>query len=1055
MDGSPRFPIVGVGASAGGIEALEGFFRGMPKDPGVAIIIITHLSPERESLLHEIVTRFTELNVTVARDDTTVDINIVYVLPANAILSIKEGRLSIRRPFPGQRERKPIDIFFSALAMDQDEYAAGVILSGGDSDGTLGIKAIKERGGFTAAQVADGYGPGHDDMPNSAIATGFVDFALPADKIGDKIAEFARSLASESLAGDIEQPDAANALDAARAEIYAILRNQVGHDFSHYKTKTFVRRVQRRMQVVQIKTIGDYVERLRQDAREAALLFRDLLINVTNFFRDADAFDALAATVLPKLFEGRGAEDVLRVWVPGCATGEEVYSIAILIREHMDTLSAAPRVQIFATDINERSLHAARMGRYPEPLLESVSPARRGRFFVADGGTFVVTKAVRELCIFSPHSVLRDPPFSRLDLISCRNLLIYFAGGAQSQVLPTFHHALKPSGYLFLGMSETVSQFSDMFTAVDKKHRIFRAREDAAVSFRMPTAISTVRPAASTIETKAQPRVPGNGIVLRNTIETLVLEQFSPAHVVVSRGGDVVYYSSRTGKYLEAAPGLPTRQLTSMARLGLRLELRTAFRDATETNQRVVREGLTVEGDDRRLQTVTLTIEPLAERYRDEPLFLVLFADEGPSLSREEARNRPVSGQDGATLALEQELRDTRERLQSLVEEYETALEELKSSNEELVSVNEELQSANEELEASKEELQSVNEELNTVNAELSSKVDALDHANNDLQNLFDSTDVATLFLDSHLVIRGFTPAAINVFNILPSDRGRPITDLASRLLIPNLPEQVAAVIATGERAEHRLATDDDQSHYFLRVSPYRDTEGAIDGVVIAFIDMTVHVQGERRREVMVAELQHRTRNLIAIIQSIAAQTLDKAPNLDAFTDRLKSLSRVQGLLSRSGEEPITIGALVQLELDALGTPDMTERVSIVGPKLKVRKETVHTLALALHELATNARKYGALSHGEGRLRVAWRNERDADGERLVLEWIEEGTPSSHADASRTTHRGYGRELIERALPYALKAKTSYELSDGGVRCRIDMPSPSLERRVPWSPDSK
>ena len=476
------FPIVGVGASAGGVEALEGFFQGVPPQPGLAFIVVTHLSPDRESLLHEIIARYTDLTVAVAEHDTEVLPNCVYVLPADAIISISAGCLQLRKSSTSRREHEPIDILFSSLAIDRSEYAASVVLSGGDGDGTLGTKAIKERGGLTMAQVADGHGPRHPSMPDSAISTGFVDFALPANEMGAKLAEFARMLAEGDAEADGERSQ-------ERSEICAILRNQVGHDFAGYKPKTFFRRVQRRMQVTQLGSQAAYIDRLKADPKEVAALFRDLLINVTNFFRDGEAFDSLRDTVIPRLFEGRGADDTVRVWVPGCATGEEVFSIAILLREHMDTLVAVPRVQVFATDIDEHALSVARAGRYPEALLDSVSSERRTRFFIPEGGSFVLTKEVRDLCIFSPHSVIRDPPFSRLDLISCRNLLIYFGADIQNLVLPTFHYSMREGGYLFLGLSESIGNFSELFTSVDKKHRIFRSRENVSVAPRLPMTI--------------------------------------------------------------------------------------------------------------------------------------------------------------------------------------------------------------------------------------------------------------------------------------------------------------------------------------------------------------------------------------------------------------------------------------------------------------------------------------------------------------------------------------------------------------------------------------
>jgi two-component system CheB/CheR fusion protein len=1046
MKAAPEaFPIVGIGASAGGIEALEGFFRGIPDHPGLGFVIVTHLSPERESFLHQLVARYTKLTVRVAADGMCVEADCIYVLPADAILSIQDQRLTIRKPARSRRERKPIDIFFSSLAADQGEMAAGVVLSGGDGDGTLGIKAIKERGGLTLAQVADGYGPRHPDMPESAISTGFVDFAVPVDQMGGKLVEYARSLRLlDTMATASRAVNDTEENETARQEIYAVLRNQVGHDFGGYKSKTFIRRVQRRMQVTQLDTMENYVERLRQDTQEVGALFRDLLINVTNFFRDAEAFSSLATLVVPKLFENRGAEDTVRIWVPGCATGEEVFSIGILVREHLDTLKAVPRVQIFATDIDERALSVARAARYPEALLDSVSPERRQRFFIPDGGSYVLSKEVRDLCIFSPHSVIRDPPFSRIDLVSCRNLLIYFGLDVQNQVIPIFHYALKPDGYLFLGTSENISQFGELFVPLEKKHRIFRRRMDNAPAARLPLMMQGSR-STHAAEAPLQKRAM-TGTALRHAAEGQVMERYAPPYVVVNRDGDVAHYSGRTGKYLEAAAGAPTRQILTLARKGLRLELRTVFREAVETGRTATREGVAVEGDDGRVQMITLTAEPMRERDDGEPLFLILFTDEGPTLSRDEALGRVHASQDGAALHLEQELRETRERLQSLIEEYETALEELKSSNEELVSVNEELQSTNEELEASKEELQSVNEELHTVNADLSGKLEALDRANSDLQNLFESTDVATVFLDRRLMIRSFTPAAAGVFNILPGDRGRPITDLSGRFNLPGLASDIEAVLAGRGPAERRVDQDAGQAHALIRLAPYYDSDHRIEGAVITVIDITNLTRAEARQNVLIAELQHRTRNLLAMVQALAVRTLGRGGSLEGFNERLAALGRVQGLISTARSQEVDLAEVVSLELQAVG-PGEDGKISVAGPPVSLSLEHVQTFALALHELATNATKYGALKEGSGRLTIEWSVERASGGERnLILTWQEHGVDMPPLGNLR---QGYGRQLIERALAYTLRARTELVFGADGVFCRIEMPLKPTATRNP------
>jgi two-component system CheB/CheR fusion protein len=1037
------FPIIGIGASAGGVEALTGFFRGMPNPHGMAFVVVTHLSRERESRLHEVLANLTSMPVQVATDGLAVQPGTVYVLPADAVLGIERGRLLLQRPNSAQRGRHPIDIFFAALAVDQGESAAGVVLSGGDGDGTLGLKAIKEYGGLTMAQVRDGHGPQHPDMPDSAISAGVVDLALPAGEMGPRLVEFARGLSMlDGVASGGAADEEMRRLEESQREIYAMLRTRVGHDFAGYKPKTFLRRVHRRMQISQRDTVQAYVEQLREDPQEVAALFRDLLIGVTNFFRDAEAFETLQSQVVPKLFEGRGADQVVRIWVPGCATGEEVYSIAILLREQMDRLAAVPRVQIFATDIDERALAVARAARYPTPLLDSVPPERRARFFVADGGSHVVAKEVRDLCTFSPHSVIRDPPFSRIDLVSCRNLLIYFGPDVQNQVLPVFHYALRPDGYLFLGTAENIGRHGDLFAPLDKKHRIFRRRSEGTARVRLPMRLAGLRPGqgAAPVSHRAQL----GGISLRQAVEGQVLERFSPPFVVVNGEGDVAYYSARTGRYLEPAPGAPTRQLLTMARKGLRLDLRTALREAAETGAAATREGVVVEGEDGRVQMITLTVEPLRDSDRDDPLFLVLFAEEGPALDRAQAleRTRPA---DGAAQQLERELRETRERLQSLVEEYETALEELKSSNEELVSVNEELQSTNEELEASKEELQSVNEELHTVNAELAGKVEALDHANADLQNLFESADLATVFLDSNLVIRSFTPAVARVFNILPGDRGRPVTDLASRFSLPDLPADVACVMATGDTLERRVDSVQDGAHYLVRLSPYRDGDQRTRGAVVTFVDVTGITQAEDQQTVLIRELHHRTRNLLTVVRAIATLTLGKGGSLHSFNERLAALGRVQDLVSRSNDDGMDLAVLVQQELDAHGAPDGS-KVEISGPPVSLGSDRVQVLALALHELATNAMKYGALKQEAGKLSVHWHVEDDAGQDPcVVLDWTESGV----AMPKDAPGRGYGRHLIERALAMSLGTTSELAFGADGVRCRISIPLGARPRREP------
>ncbi|MBZ9673227.1 CheR family methyltransferase [Mesorhizobium sp. ES1-3] len=1022
---SIKFPIVGVGASAGGIPAMEGLFKGITSQPGMAFVVITHLSPKRNSLLHEVIDRYTEMPVVVVEDGVAVEPDHVYVMPENVTLVIEDGVLHPRRPNGLTQERKPVDIFFSALADDQGEYAVGVILSGGDSDGTLGVKAIKERGGLTVAQAADGYGPRNPDMPQSAIASGLIDVAVPAEEIGAKLVAYARGFDTlDGLASD-EDVHAAD-LDQVREQIYGILRSHSGHDFSGYKTKTFLRRIKRRMQIAQIQSIGAYIDWLKKDPREVMNLFRDLLINVTNFFRDSDAFELLEQKIIPRLFDGKTASDTVRVWVPGCATGEEVFSIGILLREHMETLSAVPRVQIFATDIDEPALAVARAARYPEALMQGLSPERKQRFFNGDGESYVLSNEIRELCIFSPHSVIRDPPFSRMDLVSCRNLLIYFGPAIQSRVLPVFHYSLKPGGYLFLGTSESVGQHENLFATVDKKHRLFQAREHVSPHIRLPALIGDVPSGVFPAETAGLKK--GTvGYPLRQAVEAQVLERFAPPHVLVNAEGDVVYYSARTGRYLEAPQGIPSRQLLTMARRGLRLDLRAALREATTTRRTVVRENLAVEEDEERVQPIRLTIEPLAERGNGEPLYLVLFEPSGPTQARSDEAGG--SRDSDSTADLERELRDVRERLQSTIEEYETALEEVKSSNEELVSVNEESQSTNEELEASKEEMQSLNEELNTINAELTSKIEQLDHANSDLRNLFESTDIATIFLDRSLVVRTFTPAASSFFSLRPSDVGRPLTDLSSQLDYPELKQHIDNVFETGETLDHHLARDARGLFHMVRINPYRDKGNRIQGVVVTLVDVTTLARAEEHQQVLISELNHRVKNMLAVIASIANRTRDSSDTKEEFVDaligRLHAMSRAYGLLTRERWKEASVKELLHQELEPFGI----ERIDLDGDDVKLGPQQGLSLSMAIHELATNAAKHGALSKPQGRIGVKW----EMDGDSFTLGWREKDGPP----VNEPLNDGFGLNLLKGEIGYRLGGHVETSFRKNGLEIQI------------------
>ena len=1021
------FPIVGIGASAGGVEALEYLFNAMPPDPGVAFVIITHVAPQRESLLPEILARDTRMPVLIAERDQEVHPNHVYVAPAGAVLDIRKGRLGVRAGTE-HRERTPIDTFFAALAEDQGEYAIGIVLSGAGSDGTLGIKAIKEHGGLTLAQAADHSGPRHASMPESAIASGLVDLAVPVETMPEQLAAYLRSF--DILDKEVDKEAGA---ETSRKAICEILLDHTGHDFSGYKTRTFYRRIERRMQILQIPSLPAYVDRLREDPGEVNTLFRDLLIGVTNFFRDTKAFEALQQLVMPRLFEGKGPSDTIRVWVPGCATGEEVYSLAILLREQAEQSRLRAKIQVFATDIDEAALAVARAGRYPDTLLQGVSKDRLERFFTSEGTSYVVNKSIRDVCVFSSHSVLRDPPFSRMDLISCRNLLIYLNSELQTHVIPILHYALKPNGFLFLGTSENVTQHGDLFSSIDKKSRIFQRRGDDAAMPHVPALFRRPAVAGGGLAESKEP----TGRSVRQSMEARVLEHYSPAHVVVSREGDVINYSGGTGKYLEAPAGRPSRALMAVARKGLRQPLRSALQEAVESQRTAVRDNVELESAGKS-ERVRITVEPL-RGDGNESLYLVVFGDlRLRALEERPARPRKGKARDGNLEQLERELRETRERLQSMAEEYETAIEELKSSNEEMVSVNEELQSTNEELETSKEELQAVNEELQTVNHELTVKIDELDRANSDLKNLYESTDIATVFLDRELIVRSFTPAVTRIFNLIPGDRGRPLTDIFHHLDYAELPQDIQQIFGVRQPFERRVNRRDCAAHYIVRALPYWTGSGKVEGAVLTFSDVTGLAQAEEQQRVLVAELNHRVKNMLTVIASIATQTLKRSDDVEAareaFLDRLHAMARSYELVSRDQWGDVSLLDVVRQETEPYRT-GRDDRVVIEGPAVSLNPKLALPLGMIIHELGTNSAKYGSLSVAGGSLDISWAVERRS-GDTLVLDWIERGGPS----VDKSPRHGFGLTLIEREVSHGLGGKAKIEFEDTGLRVNLRIP---------------
>ncbi len=829
------FPIVGIGASAGGLEALQGFFSHMPPDSGMAFVIIQHLDPRRKSIMDDLLRRYTTMPVLQVQDGVEVAPNSVYLNPPDKEVGLFKGRFQLTEPAEAHAVRLPIDRFFRSLAEDQGEKAICIILSGSGSDGTLGLRAIKGAGGTAVVQEPEQAQYGN--MPESAIATGLVDYVLPVERMPGELIGYVKH---PCLAGEETKGAPPEEFFNHVQKILMLVRSRTRHDFADYKQNTIRRRIERRMAVHKIAEIRHYVRYLQENPAEVDALFKDLIIGVTSFFRDPEALEVLGKDVIPALLEGKESNAPVRVWVPGCASGEEAYSIAVLFQEAMERLKRHAGLQIFATDIDPEALDRARAARYPESIAADVSPERLSRFFVRENGMYRVNKVIREMVVFALQNVVSDPPFSRLDLVSCRNLLIYMGPALQKKVIPLFHYTLNPGGYLFLGSSETIGGFAGLFSSVNSKWKVFQRKGIATwkgLDY-VPVPAADLQPAFSQV-----PARPAGGAGLRQTAERIILAEYAPPCVLIDDNLDIVYFQGATDRYLTQPPGEPSFNILKMAREGLRHHLATALHKVAKERTPVVSTfQVKADGDYR---VVDLTVRPVVEPAQARNLMLVTFEEKAtpPAPVRKKEKWAAVAEADPRVASLEQELQSTREYLQAAIEELEASNEELKSANEELQSTNEELQSTNEELETSKEEMQSTNEELVTVNSELQSKVEELSQVTNDINNLLASTEIGTIFLDMGLKVKRFTPAMTKIFNLIPADVGRPLSDITSKISQGgNLYAEARSVLDTLQTKEADVQTENG-SCFSVRMLPYRTLENMIDGVVISFVDMT-----ERRR---------------------------------------------------------------------------------------------------------------------------------------------------------------------------------------------------------------
>lgn len=841
-DGDPY--IVGIGASAGGLLAFEQLFRALPVDAGIAYVVVQHLSAPHKSILPEILQRYTKLKVAQVAEDVEVLPDHVYVIPPGNELSIERGRLVLHKSETQKRHPLVIDHFFISLAKDQGVHAIGVVLSGTGNDGSVGLSAIKDAGGLTLAQAPDS--AEYADMPLNAIATQDVDFVLPPEKMGELILKHIRH---QKLNGYRSAEPEIDLRSGGLQKLYFMLRSKTGHDFSLYKQNTLLRRINRRMKILRLHTVDDYIRWMEQDPEEIKALFDDMLINVTRFFRDPEAFDALTQKVIRPLIEIKtNQQQPLRVWVPACSSGEEAYSIGIQIHEQMEALGSEIEVQIFATDLDAASVEIARKGIYPPSAMENVSDERLKRYFQKEDDGYQIKKKIRDLMIFSTQNLISDPVFSKTDLISCRNLLIYLEHELQNLLFNQFHYSLNPDGFLFLGNSESVSGNSELFLVVDRKNKIYQRKETAArYRFKLkslPFFERTLPPEMTPAENDYKK---GN---LREWVEKTLLELHTPACAVIDSKHNILYIHGRTGRYLEPVPGEINTDIIRMAREGLKTSLATALYTSAVNRETVVRQNVRVKtnGD---YQTIHLTVRPMEGPGGYGDLTLVVFepAIDVPALPLESGdldalQYRSDKAVDLVVFQLQKELKEKDEYLHTVIDDLENTNHDLKSSNEELQSINEEMQSTNEEMETSKEELQSINEELTTINNELQTKNDELSGVNNDIYNLLAGIEIGIIFLDLDLRIRRFTPSVNRIYNLFPADIGRPISHFISSLGYSNLLTDVKQVLRTLIPKAIEVQSNDG-TWFLINIRPYRTTENVIDGVVITFVDISEQKQGD------------------------------------------------------------------------------------------------------------------------------------------------------------------------------------------------------------------
>jgi two-component system, chemotaxis family, CheB/CheR fusion protein len=1143
----PKPAIVGIGASAGGVHALQAFFEALPATTGAAFVVVVHLDPQSHSELSTILAARTRMPVVQVGKTERLQPDHVYVIAPNRRLHISDQEISSAEFDQPRGQRSPIDLFFRSLAEQRGDGFA-VILTGAGSDGAIGVRAVKEAGGIILVQEPEE--AEYPSMPRSAIATGIADFILPVRELAARLVELVRNKDSISIG------DAGHLDEELVRRILAHVRIRTGHDFSKYKRSTVLRRIARRMQVTRTDELKHYYDFLRANADEAQALFGDLLISVTTFFRDSDAFEALKTKALPNLLAAKDPTETIRAWVPGCATGEETYTIAMLLLEEASRHDIRPQIQVFGSDLDATSVAIAREGQYPEAIEADVSEERLRRFFTHEGHHYRVRRELRDIVVFAVHNLLKDPPFSHIDFISCRNVLIYLDRELQSQVCNTFHYALNAGGYLLLGPAESADSPLGLFATIDRKSRIYQSTTQSGEAYALPRLLASVAEQSRLGGAHLSPKAALNDAALHRR----ALEMTAPPSILVERTRRALHLSEHAGRYLQPAGGPLTGDIIELVRPELRLELRNALHRAFEQRQSTLSLPILVQfnGSPRR---VYLQAKPAGDDDGAPPRNAVVMFIEGDAVEDLPEAPDPHRGDGESARQLREELELTQARLRTTLEDSEATNEELRAANEELQSINEEYRSTSEELETSKEELQSINEELQTVNSELKLKLEEVSRSHSDLENLLAASDFGTLFLDTGLHIKRFTAQVTELFRITPSDVGRPVADFAHRLDYADLVQDAQAVLSRLAPLRREIHSHDDL-WYDVRLRPYRTIDNKIDGVVITFVDITTRRQAEEalreseaqlrrqrslvalshepiliwdfddgvlewnrgceelygftpeealgsrkelllstagasfsfdevrakllsegswngeltqktkdgriltvesraqfealdghrlvlesirditerkrleeRQRLLLAELSHRVKNMLAVVQSIAHQTYRRSGSgeqfLARFDGRIAALAAAHNLLVESHWEGADINALARGQLQPYISDDMA-RVTMNGEPVSLPADLATPLALVLHELATNAVKYGALSQPDGGVELSW-TLASPNGSRLLrVVWRETGGPP----IEQSKESGFGSMLIDNAIP---RATVSRVFRQEGFLCTMEI----------------